>query len=310
MLIDDKNHYERVFSIDEEGNITSWGLKAKNEEVIIEKKKRELTEQQKEVINYNKELNELSHKLGGFVSMYYVKNELLFNEIDIMPASISRLIYLATYLDYNDRQNGLLIYKNRYNKFVPMDRKTAKSKLKLSDSTFKAFLYDVKNAGILFEAEDKLYINPEYFTKGECEFDPGNYTRLYINTTRELFEGTKSTSHKQLSYLLRLIPLAHYELNIICSNPEEQDHKKINDLSLDEICAMFNIDKSHRTRFKKDMLKYYVEIEGYKYYLFKYVLIEGYYSDHDYFALNPYIIYKGNNPQLAEDIAKLFYFDE
>ena len=147
MLIDDKNHYERVFSIDEEGNITSWGLKAKNEEVIIEKKKRELTEQQKEVINYNKELNELSHKLGGFVSMYYVKNELLFNEIDIMPASISRLIYLATYLDYNDRQNGLLIYKNRYNKFVPMDRKTAKSKLKLSDSTFKAFLYDVKNAG-------------------------------------------------------------------------------------------------------------------------------------------------------------------
>ena len=84
MLIDDKNHYERVFSIDEEGNITSWGLKAKNEEVIIEKKRRELTEQQKKVITNNKDLNELSHKLGGFVSMYYVKNELLFNEIDIM----------------------------------------------------------------------------------------------------------------------------------------------------------------------------------------------------------------------------------
>ena len=53
-----------------------------------------------------------------------------------------------------------------------------------------------------------------------------------------------------------------------------------------------------------------VTLEGCQYYLFKYVLIEGYYSDHDYFALNPYIIYKGKNPQLVEDIGKLFYFDE
>ena len=89
----------RVFSIDDEGNITSWGLKAKNEAVVIEKKRRELSEKQKEIITYNKELNELSKKLGGFITMYYVKNELLFNEINIMPASISRLIYLATYLD-------------------------------------------------------------------------------------------------------------------------------------------------------------------------------------------------------------------
>ena len=92
-----------------------------------------------------------------------------------------------------------------------------------------------------------------------------------------------------------------YRLDNIC---------QLLDTSLDEICELFNIDKSHRTRFKKDMLKYYVELEGYKYYLFKYIKIEGYYSDHDYFVLNPYIIYKGNNPQLAEDIAKLFYFDE
>ena len=310
MLIDDKNHYERVFSIDEEGNITSWGLKAKNEEVVIEKKRRELTEQQKKVITHNKELNELSKKLGGFITMYYVKNELLFNKVNISPASISRLIYIATYLDYNDRQNGLLVHKNKYNQLIPMDKKAMKQKLKLTDKTFSRFFKEVKDTSLIFEVEDKIYINPEYFTKGECEFDPGNYTRLYIKTTRELYEGTKVTSHKQLSYIFRLIPMAHYELNVICSNPEEQDLKKVNDLSLDEICELFNIDKSHRTKFKKDMLKYYVTLEGCQYYLFKYVLIEGYYSDHDYFALNPYIIYKGKNPQLVEDIGKLFYFDE
>ena len=59
-------------------------------------------------------VNELNTILGGFVTMYYVKNKLLFNEVDIMPASVSRLIYLATYLDYNDRENGLLVYKNKY----------------------------------------------------------------------------------------------------------------------------------------------------------------------------------------------------
>ena len=121
--LEKKNHYERVFSIDEEGNITSWGLKAKNEEVVIEKKRRELTEQQKKVITHNKDLNELSKKLGGFITMYYVKNELLFNKVNISPASISRLIYIATYLDYNDRQNGLLVHRNKYNQLIPMDKK-------------------------------------------------------------------------------------------------------------------------------------------------------------------------------------------
>ena len=134
-MIDDKNHYERVFSIDEEGNITSWGLKAKNEEVIIEKKRRELTEQQKKVITNNKDLNELSKKLGGFITMYYVKNELLFNKVNISPASISRLIYIATYLDYNDRQNGLLIHKNKINKIIPKDKIAKKQKLNLQDKT-------------------------------------------------------------------------------------------------------------------------------------------------------------------------------
>ena len=88
---------------------------------------------------------------------------------------------------------------------------------------------------------------------------------------------------------------------------EMMDLKVKVDTSIEEIIK--NVQNEY-DEFKKDMLKYYVEIEGYKYYLFKYVLIEGYYSDHDYFALNPYIIYKGSNPQLAEDIAKLFYFDE
>ena len=76
--LEKKNHYERVFSVDDEGNITSWELKTKREEIVIQERK-ELTDKQRAYLNRNDELKSYCKSLGGYVHMLYVKNELLFN---------------------------------------------------------------------------------------------------------------------------------------------------------------------------------------------------------------------------------------
>lgn len=295
--------------IDTDGNVLEHYILKPGEELAVVNKKKELTDKQIEFLNSNKELKDINNQLGGFVTMCYVKNEVLFNEFDIMASSVSRLIYLATYLEYNDKEDGLLVCKSKYNKLIPMNRKIMMSKLRLSEKTFKTFLYDVKAHNLIFENGGKLYLNPDYFTKGKCSFDTKSYTRLYIDPIRSLFENSKVSSHKQLSYVFRLIPMIHYHLNVICYNPDETNIKKIKDISLVDICGLLGIDVVNKSRFKRDMLKFYVTIEGEKFYLFKYVKVEGLESDKDYFVINPYVIYKGNDPKMLISIGKLFYFD-
>lgn len=294
--------------VDTDGNVLENYILKSGEELAVVNKRKELSDRQVEFLRQNEDLKKLNSELGGFVTMCYVKNELLFNELNLVQANISRLIYLSTYLEYNDKEDGLLVYVSRNNKKLPMNRKSMRSKLRLSENAFKRFLYDVKEYNLIFEVDNKLYLNPEYFTRGTCNYNSKEYTRLYIEPIRSLFENSTVTSHKQLANIFRLIPMMHYDLNVICYNPNETNTKKIKDISLIDICRMLGIDETNRSKFKREMLKFYVTLEGEKFYLFKHVVVEGLEDKKDYFVINPYVIYKGNNPKMIIDIGKLFYF--
>ena len=96
----------------------------------------------------------------------FVSNELLFNSLNLDLPSISRIIYLSTYLSYNSKEEGLLVIHQEGKKDIPMTRQMMQKKLKLSERTFSRFLADVKKSGLLFSVDDKHYINPQYISKG------------------------------------------------------------------------------------------------------------------------------------------------
>src|SRR5699024_1832486 len=160
---------------------------------------------QKALLKNKTELTLYSEELGGYIHMYYVSNELLFNKVNIERANISRLIYLATYIDYNDRQENLLIKYSQCKEIEPMTRKDKKD------------------------------------------------TRIYINTTRMLYEGCNPKKHKSLSYVFQLIPFMNTEFNIICENPNEKDLNKIKKLNMKNICELLKLstDKKNMSRIKK-----------------------------------------------------------
>ena len=242
--------------------------------------------------------------------MYYVSNELLFNKVNIERANISRLIYLATYIDYNDRQENLLIKYSQCKEIEPMTRKDIKEKLGLKDTAFKSFLKNMKENNLLYEANNKFYINPDYFSKGKIHVKDKKYTRIYINTTRMLYEGCNPKKHKSLSYVFQLIPFMNTEFNIICENPNEKDLNKIKKLNMKNICELLKLstDKKNMSRIKKDILNISINYRDKELYLFRSVKIEGAFGSRDYFVINPNIAWGGIDIGALKEIINLYFF--
>lgn len=269
---------------------------SENEEIIIKKKDKQLTNKQKKLINQKQDLKRFCNKQGGFVHMFYVNSKLLFYDLDIDRANIARIIYLATYIDYNDRQANLLIKYSKNHTIQPMTREEMKKVLNLSKSIFESFLTEMKKNELIFEADNKFYINPKYFSKGKEKGDK-SYTRLFISNTRYLYENCTARQHKTLSYIYQLVPYTSYELNILCRNPLEKDFTKLKKLTCKEICEILSISTNKKSmyKFRESLKKFYIKVDGRKYYFISYVTVKNAYGIKDYFVINPNCIWSGSN---------------
>lgn len=295
---------------DEYGEILKTIIIKDDEDVEIINKKRKLTESQIQYIKNRSDLHKHSNLLGGYIHMAYVKNELLFNDIGIDRSNISRLIYLATYIDYNNRDCNALVKYSKNKKITYMNKKDIKKVLKLSNTPFDTFMANMKENNLLFEKDGRFYISQEYFSKGEHIYNRSDYTRIYIDTARFLYENSKPRQHKQLSYIYQLVPFMNHELNIICSNPNESDFYKLNKMGLKDICNVLGVskDKKSMNRLENDLLKFNVIVDGEIYYIFKRVIVKGANGRFDYFVINPYIVWSGKNIDTIKDTIQSLFF--
>lgn len=305
----------RIYLQDANGELTSAGIlyNPEIEELRVVKIKEELTPKQKFMMNKNIQSKEklfFESELGGFINMYYVKNDILFNDLNLETANISRIIYLATYIDWNSGQENLLVKPGQFNVAHPMTRRDMQILLGLAERTFISFLNNTKSSNLLYEVEGKYYLNSDYFNKGKVPFENKKYTRLYINTIRDLFAQCNPRRHRTLSHLFKLIPKTYHMNNAIVHNPDEQDSNKISNMNLLDICNFLNIGKDNTTKLKRELISFYVCYDGKKVSAFKYITTEGVNGKSNYFVLNPQISYSGDNFELASEISKLCYFND
>lgn len=281
-----------------------------DEELVIQKQAKKLTPKQKRLINEKNDLKKFCNKQGGFVHMFYVNKKLLFYDLDIDRANIARIIYLATYIDYNDRKENLLILHKKNNKVEHMTKKEIQQKLGLKRDAFLAFLSDMKKHNLIFEVEEKFYLNPEYFSKGENFYKNKEYVRIMINTTRYLYEHTTIRQHKTLSYVFQLIPYANWKLNILCKNPLEVDIGRLDKLSLKDICELLGLSTNRNSMylFRDNLRKFHIKVDGHKYYLFAYSKVYAGEKTKDYYIINPLVIWGGNNTEEIREIINYCFF--
>lgn len=299
--MDKKNKYKRIYEEKANGELECVGLIKEGETIKVVK---EITPQQKLFLSNKDALLRHNKQLGGFVQVCYVKNQLLFNDLNLNQATISRFLYLATYIDYNDREENVLVKHTKNNKIEYMNKRDVKYLLNLGDTAFKSFYKEIKEKELLFEANSKIYLNPVYVNKGKSNFKDKEYARMFIDTTRELYENCKPRQHKHLSYVYQLLPFLHYETNILCKNPEEIDINKLDKLHFTDICRMLNLsnDKKTMDKLKRDLFKFYITRDGEKYYFLSYVTIRQEIGTRSYYVVNPYVVWKGKNLQVAKDI--------
>ncbi|GAA0102525.1 hypothetical protein UT300012_32400 [Paraclostridium bifermentans] len=298
---------------DEYGEIIKTVVIKENEDINVINKKRKINDIQMKYINNKNEKYDFDKKLGGFIHMAYVKNELLFNDIGIDRANISRLIYLATFLNYNSDENpGLLVKYTRFKEIIPLTKRDIFKMLKLSEYTFRAFIRDVMKLELLHMKDNKIFLNTEYFNKGSLGFNDRDYTRIYINTTRELYENSSVRSHKRLSYIFQLIPKLHPETNMLLHNPTVNTISPENKMNLNDVCKFLQISNDNYSNGKKllkELLKFTVKVDGFQTYFFKYITVEDGSGKNDYFVVNPQVIWSGSDMDVAKNIIEKPFFD-
>lgn len=293
--------YKRIIEEDENGNQKVIDVIKSTETIKVIPKK---DPKQLAIANQKDELKTHCKQLGGYIHISYVKNELLFNELNLKLPTITRLVYLATYIDYNSGEENVLVKHGKNYKLEYLTRKDLKELLNLTDRTFNNFLKEAKEKNLLYCVDKKHYLSPNYFSRGVCPFNRKEYARIFINTTRELYTKSKSSQHSNLAYVFQLIPYIHYDTNVLCRNPREQNTKLLEKLSLKDICEMLGLGTTSKslTLFKRRLLSFNIEKDGEIYYLFTRVTLETYTGKKDYFVVNPDVIWKGSSLKLKKEI--------
>lgn len=272
------------------------------------------TPKQISFLNKQNELKSICNELGGYIHMFYIKNELLFNDIGLNPPTVARVVYLATYIDYNNRESNLLVKYGKHNKIEAMSKKDIKNIMKLNNETFKKFFKEIKDKNILIEFNNKFYINDIYFTKGttKCTEDESrinkDYTRVFIDTVRDIYLGSQTKQHKYLGYVFQIIPWINYNRNIVCYNPEERNFEHIKLMGLKDICNLLGInsDGGNAKKIERQLLNIKVTISGKEYHMFRRIVNIGATENttFDYFVVNPAIVWRGNEIDEFKDSLK------
>ncbi|MEE6438127.1 hypothetical protein [Escherichia coli] len=239
-------------------------------------------------------------ELGGFVAMYYVKNELLLKDLGLSYQDIARLLYLATYLDYNYESNLLVIHKTKTNK-KPMSRVDMMEVLKVSDKTFRNFLKVLKENNIINEIDKRFYLSSKYFTKGKIDkrlLKTKEYTRIYRNPIKNLFEGVSASNHKNIGNILSLIPFLNDSFN----------HLENADGSFMSLTQMNNLLGYHKTNVNhlfKRLRDLKVTYNGDEHHIMTKMVLNG---EEERIYINPLIAYKGNDSVVHKEIVRQMLF--
>lgn len=239
-----------------------------------------------------KEENSAEYKeYGNFIWSVYSLSQNMFPQIK--PSNITRLMFLSTYMGYND-------YLIDGRKSIGKQR--AYDLLGLSDREFNRFYSDMIDTKIIIESDKKLYMNRDLFTKGslskrDVAINIKNkkfLTRIYVDGVRALYSKATPRSHKTLSYIFQVIPFVNRQYNICCHNPLETDLHKIEKMSLGDFCDVISYDKNNTSKLYNILFEPQFEIKGEIKTAMRYVVDKGFDKKSYSMFINPSVYYAGD----------------
>ena len=259
--------------------------------------------QQKKYLENQTKMENFSKENGGFIKLFFVHNDALYGSA-IPNKHLAKVIYLATYIEYDT--NRLVVNKNHIEAMTKTDMKR---RLSLGDTAFKEFYKYIIDEGIIEEKDKEYYFKSDFCIKGEFSkyYVPENYTRLYIDTTRMLYEGTegKNRDKELLSYIYKILPYVHHSTNALTYEPNAKDLKTY--MKPENLAKLLDIDKSSKLMNRLSGFK--IRYKGREYLIMARVKIyAGSEVVKDCYIVNPAVYYRGNNYEyMMESLSALIF---
>lgn len=279
----------------ETGEIINENFKIQEMEDI--KKKKEHIEKDK----LSREFKELQQNVFGNFVFFIFKNMNKLKEV-LNDNDIVKLIYIGTFT----KSTGALMLDN-FKTHITKDK--LKALLMIKDrKVFGTFYNKLIDNEIIFEQDNVLYINLEYFYYGKENTyrklmgeKLEDFTRVYIQTIRNLYVNTSFKEHKRLSMVFQLLPYVNWKYNVLCTNIYETDTKVINPINISDVMEILGYNKSQISRFRKD----FYSIKCKEYNMFMSVQGDANYLN-SYIVVNPSVYYRGNDINQLEYLITLF----
>lgn len=161
---------------------------------------------------------------------------------DLKPQTATRLIYLNTFLNYDDNT----IY-NHTRLREPLRRAELADKLKISKAAASQFFNEVSPKYLSEDSDGAIHSNNTIFHRGKIDKSQkyAIYQKFYTQGVRKLYEASKPSQHKNLGYIFKLLPYINLQYNVLCFNPFEQELNKIEFMMVAEFCEKIHYSKSN-----------------------------------------------------------------
>lgn len=244
-----------------------------------------------EVINMECENCSVPQNYGDFAWSVYDTAKILMP--DLKPATLTRLMLLVTYMDYDNvliRDDG-----------VRMNLGNVRDILRVSDRTLYNIVNELKATGIM-NFGDIITVNPLVFCRGRQNRieqsmlyqDEKMIARLYRNGVRALYNSAKAGSAKKLSYIFRIMPFVNREYNIVCFNPLETASNRIRPIPLGDLSEIVGYGRSHASKFQSLLLDPVFETGAGETRAVRYVSGDKIGIEHHCLFINPEVYYGGS----------------
>lgn len=247
----------------------------------------------KEIESMRQQIHIDSYNHGGFTFLKTVNDVMQ----KLKPETVSRLVYLSTYLAFDSQQ--LMAEPDR-----PMKKKDLQYFLGLGETKVRHFCDECVEHGFLRIDENKFLYLDDIFFRGKSSNK--QKVKLYCKTIRDLYKRMPVKHHRYLGYIVLLLPYISTEWNVICKNPDETDCDKIVPFTIKELCRILDYDEKNTKRFKEALLKCCFEWNGKTVSMCGLITAGSDGEIIDGLVVNPHLIFYGTDFKKVEGIGIFF----
>lgn len=258
------------------------------QEVYRERRKREAEKQLRE--------QERRYRKNNTPKFCFISAE--HSEIELDPATMARLVYLSTFLDY---KGNLKVNSCRKMKFSDLE-----NVLRIKKSEVYNFWNQVNKICVFADQKGNLSMYSEFSLRGKLPYGK-RYQQIFIETVQNLYQQTKITKHKYLGYIFQMLPYINVEYNILCRNPLQNDLERVEPISIDEFCDLIGYNSHNRIRLMKIYADITFTVDG-KQEQFCAFVSKGTDIGNTRIFVNPHILYHGTQGMHTQILGKLCDF--